>query len=170
MKSIQARFLAAALAVMIGSVMAKSQPAADAPPPPPMHEHEMGFGGHMMGFFADYLNLSDAQQTQMKSIMEKEHPAIKPLMQQMHATRQQLHQYEEGAYDEAKVRALAGQQAQTMVELTVAQTRIHNEMFQVLTTDQQSKMKEFEARREARMQKHMQGHRNGDAPPAPPEQ
>jgi len=51
------------------------------------------------------------------------------------------------------------------VELTVQRTRIHNELFQVLTTDQQAKMKEFEARREARMQKHMQ-----EAPPAPPEQ
>jgi len=170
MKSIHIRLLAAALAVMIGSVIAKSQPAADAPPPPPMHDHEFGFGGHMMGFFADYLNLSDAQQAQMKSIMEKEHPTMKPLFQQLHATRQQLRQYEEGTYDEAKVRALAAQQAQAMVELTVAQTRIHNEMFQVLTPDQQSKMKEFEASHEARMQKHMQGHRNGDAPPAPPEE
>jgi Spy/CpxP family protein refolding chaperone len=168
MKSIQARLLAAALAVLIGTAIAKSQPA-DAPPPPPMHEHEFGFGGHMMGFFADYLNLTDAQQAQMKSIMQKEHPTMKPLFQQLHQTKQQLRQYEEGAYDETKVRALATQQAQTMVEVTVAQTRIHNELFQVLTPDQQSKMKEYEANHEARMQKHMQQHRGG-APPASPEQ
>jgi protein CpxP len=133
-----------------------------------MHDREFGFGGHMMGFFADYLNLSDAQQAQMKSIMEKEHPAMKPLFQQVHDARKQLRQYEEGTYDEAKVRALASQQAQAMVELTVAQTRVHNEMFQVLTPDQQAKMKDVEARHEARMQKHMQAHQ-GDAPPAPEE-
>jgi len=122
-----------------------------------------------MGFFAKYLDLSDAQRAQMKAVMEKEHPALKPLMQQLHQTREQLKQYEEGFYDEAKVRALAAQQTQTMVELTVQETRIHNELFQLLTTDQQAKMKEVEASHEARMarmqQKHMQG-----APPAPREQ
>ena len=167
MKSIRFRVLIAALAVLLGTAIAKSQTVADAPPPPPMHGHghEFGMGGHMMEFFADYLNLSDAQQTQMKAIMQKEHASLKPLMQQMRQSDQQLHQYEEGAFDEAKVRTIAAQQAQTHVELTVAQTRIHNELFQVLTPDQQAKMKEFETNREARMQKHMQ-----QAPPAPPEE
>jgi Spy/CpxP family protein refolding chaperone len=86
-------------------------------------------------------------------------------MQQEHQFHQQMRQYEEGTYDEAKVRALATQQAQTLIELSVQKTRIHNELFQLLTSDQQAKMKEMEARHEARMQKHM-----GDAPPAPPEQ
>jgi Spy/CpxP family protein refolding chaperone len=169
MKSIRVRLLAAVMAVLIGTAIAKSQPAADAPPPPPIHDHEFGFGEHMMGFFADYLNLTDAQQTQMKSIMQKEHAAMKPYFQQLHETRAQLRQYEEGTYDEAKVRALATQQAQTSIELTVAQTRVHSELFQVLTPDQQAKMKDVEARHQARMQKHMQAHQ-GDAPPAAPEQ
>lgn len=161
MKSMRFRFLVAALAVLLGGAIAKSQ-TADAPPPP-----MRGFGmeGHMMGFFAKYLDLSDAQQAQMKSVMQKERPTLKPLMQQLRQTREQLKQYEEGTYDAAKVQAIAGQQAQTMVELTVQETRIHNELFQLLTPDQQSKMKEFEANREARMQQHMQ-----NEPPAAPEE
>jgi Spy/CpxP family protein refolding chaperone len=161
MKLIRARLLIAALAVIFASAIARSQTAEAKP----VHGHE--FGGHMdhmMEFFADYLNLSDAQQAQMKTILQKERPAIKPLKQQVHQTEQQLRQYELGAFDEAKVRALATQQAQTMVELTVQKTRIHNELFQVLTADQQAKMKEFEARHEARLQKHMQ------TAPAAPEQ
>jgi Spy/CpxP family protein refolding chaperone len=43
-----------------------------------------------------------------------------------------------------------------MVQLKVEETRIHNELFQLLTPDQQTKMKEFEANRQARMQQHMQ--------------
>jgi len=117
-----------------------------------------------MGFFAKYLDLSDAQRAQMKAVMEKEHPALKPLMQQLHQTREQLKQYEEGFYDEAKVRALAAQQTQTMVELTVQETRIHNELFQLLTADQQAKLKEFEASREFRMRQHM--HDQAPTPPA----
>ncbi|SPF48554.1 exported hypothetical protein [Candidatus Sulfotelmatobacter kueseliae] len=84
MKSIRFRLLIAAAAVLLGTAIAKSQTAADAPPPPPMHGpgHEFGMGGHMMGFLARSLNLSDDQKTQMKAIMQKEHPAMKPLFQQ----------------------------------------------------------------------------------------
>jgi protein CpxP len=112
--------------------------------------------GHMMGFFAKYLDLTDAQREQMKAVMHKEHSTMKPLMQQIHQMDQQLKQYEEGTYDEAKVQSVVAQQAQTLVQLKVQETRIHNELFQLLTPDQQTKMKEFEANREARMQKHMQ--------------
>lgn len=164
MKAIRVRVLIAALAVLFGTAVAKSQ-TADAPPPPPMHGGgEFGFGGHMLHFFADYLNLTDAQQTQIKATLQKERATIKPLMQQLHQNEQALRQYEEGAYDEAKVRTLATQQSQTQIELTVQKTRIHSELFQLLTADQQTKMKEFEAKHEARMQQHM-----NSVPPAPPE-
>jgi Spy/CpxP family protein refolding chaperone len=163
MKSIRIRLLVAAMAVVFAAAVAKSQ-SADTQAAA-MHHHEFGFGDHMMGFFADYLNLSDAQQTQMKAVMAKEHATLKPLVQQLHQTHQQLRQYEEGAYDEARVRAVAAQESQTVTELTVQKTRIHSELFQMLTPDQQAKMKEFEARHEARMQKRM-----SQAPSGPPEE
>jgi hypothetical protein len=53
-----------------------------------------------------------------------------------------------------------------MVELTVQQTRIHSELFQVLTSDQQATMKSVEARRAARMSRHM--HTAPAAPAAAP--
>ena len=156
MKSIRFRFLVAALAVMLGAAIAKSQ-TADASPPPTGHRHghEFGMGGHM-GFFAKYLDLSDAQRQQMKAVMHKEHATMKPLMMQVHQMDQQLKQYEEGTYDEGKVQALVSQQAQTLVQMKVQETRIHNELFQMLTPEQQTKMKEFEANRETRRQQHMQ--------------
>jgi len=164
MKSIRFRLLIAAMAVLLSSVIAKSQTTTDAPPPP-MHGHGYGMHGQMMGFFGKALNLTDEQKAQMKTIMQKEHPSMKPLMQQQHLVDQQLRQYVEGAYDEAKVRTLATQKAQIQVELTVAQTRIHNQLYQLLTTDQQAKLKQMEANHEARMQRHM-----NQAPPAAPEQ
>jgi Spy/CpxP family protein refolding chaperone len=96
---------------------------------------------------------------------------LKPLFQQLQQTRQQLKQYEQGSYDDAKVRTLAAQQSAAMVELTVQQTRIHSELFQVLTSDQQASMKAVQARRAARMQQHI--HAAPAAPaaaPAPAEQ
>ena len=166
MRSIRFRLLVAALAVFLGTAIAKSQ-TADAPAPPPMHGHGHGFemGEHMLGFFTDMLNLSDAQQTQIKAVMQKEHPVIKPLMQHSRQIDKQLREYAQGTYDEGKVRTLATQKAQVDLELTVQRTRIHNELFQLLTPDQQTKMKEIAANHEARMQKHMH-----DAPPAPSEE
>jgi len=165
MRSIRFRLLVAALAVLLGTAIANSQ-TADTSAPPPMHGHDgFAMGEHMLGFFTDMLNLSDAQQTQMKAVLQKEHPVIKPLFQQSRQIDQQLRQYAQGTYDETKVRVLAAQKAQVDVELTVQKTRIHNELFQLLTSDQQAKMKEFEANREARMQKHMR-----NAASAAPEQ
>jgi Spy/CpxP family protein refolding chaperone len=89
--------------------------------------------------------------------MQKEHATMKPLMQQVHGMQQQLKQYSEGAYDEAKVQALVTAQAQTLVQLKVQETRIHSEIYQLLTPEQQAKMKEIEANRETRMQEHMHG-------------
>jgi Spy/CpxP family protein refolding chaperone len=167
MKSFRFRLSIAVLAILLGSAIARSQATADTPPPPPGHGHEFGMGGPgpMMGFFAKQLNLTDDQKTQMKAIMQKEHPAVKPLMQQEHQIDQQLRQYVEGTYDAAKVQALAAQKAQIQIQLTVAETRIHNELYQTLTADQQSQLKQMEANHEARMQ-----NRANQAPPSPAEQ
>ena len=150
---------------MLGSVVAKSQTAEDTPAPP-MHRHGMGMGmeGHLP-FLAAKLNLTDDQKTQMKAIHEKEHSNMKALHQQERQVDQQLRQYVEGTFDQAKVAALAAQKAQIQAALTVQETRVHNEMYQLLTADQKTQLKQMEAQHEARMQKHM----NQEAP-APPEQ
>lgn len=120
-------------------------------------------------FFAAKLNLTDEQKAQAKSIWEKERPTVKPLMQQERQLDMQLRQYVEGNFDQAKVQAIAAQKAQVQTQLTVEQTRIHNEMYQLLTADQKTQLKQLEAQHEARMQQRMQQHSN-DEPPAPPEQ
>src|SRR5512133_2053354 len=69
--------------------------------------HRGGFS-HMLGFYTDYLDLTDAQQAQMKDIIAKEKPTIQPLMQQLKQGHQQMTQLEQaGTFDEAKVRAVA---------------------------------------------------------------
>jgi Spy/CpxP family protein refolding chaperone len=158
MKSFRFRFLVAALAVLLGTAIAKSQTSSDTPP---MHGHEFGMGPGPMGFFAQQLNLTDEQKTQMKSVMQKEHPAMKPLMEQQRQIDLQLRQYVEGTFNAEKVQALAAQKAQIQTQLTVAETRIHNEFYQLLTSDQQAQVKQMEANHEARMQQHM-----NQAPPA----
>ncbi|HTT20989.1 MAG TPA: Spy/CpxP family protein refolding chaperone [Candidatus Sulfotelmatobacter sp.] len=166
MKVIRFRLLIAFLAVLMGSVIAKSQTSEDAPPPPPMHGHGMGMGmqGHLP-FLAAKLNLTDDQKTQMKSIMQKERPTVEPLHQQEHLIDQQLRQYVEGTFDQTKVAALAAQKAQVQAAITVEETRIHNQLYQLLRDDQKTQLKQMEASHEARMQERM-----SKQAPAPPEE
>lgn len=143
--------VAAALVLAVGAFAAQG-----------MHGHhgpmgESPFGGHMLGFFSDYLDLTSAQQEQIKSIMQKEKPAIQPLFQQMAQFHSQMRQLEDSsAFDEAKVRALAAQQSQVMTEMIVQKARIKSEMLQVLTPEQKTKLAQLEAKHEQRMQEHMQ--------------
>ena len=170
MKSFRFRLLVAALSVVLVSVIAKSQTTTDAPPPAPMHGHEFGMGGPGMGgprmeFLAKQLNLTDDQKTQIKAIMEKERPTMQPLRQQERQIDQQLRQYVDGKYDATSVQDLAAQKALIQTQLTVAETQLHNQLYQLLTADQKAQLKQIEANHEARMQKHMH-----QAPPAPPAQ
>lgn len=157
MKSTRTRILVIAAAVMMVAVVAALAQG--------MHGRGRGGVEHMLGFYSDYLDLTSAQQDQVKAIWAKEKPALQPLMQQMRQFHSQMNQIaESGTFDEAKVRALATQQSQTMVELAVQHARIKSEMIQVLTADQKAKLAKFEAKRAERMQQHM----GQMAPPEPP--
>jgi protein CpxP len=166
MKAGRSKILAIVLAVTLVGAVAVSQTMVKA-------RHHMGGQGfgleHMVGMMTDYLDLTDAQQAQVKQIIQNEKPNILPLVQQLHQSQQQLRQLEQsGTFDEAKVRGVASQQAQTMTELTVQKAKIHSEIFNILTPDQKTKATQFLQRREERFQKHMQRMEQG--PPAPPAQ
>jgi len=115
-----------------------------------------GGGRHMMHFFSDYMDLSDAQQQQVKQIMAKDKPALEPLLRQMLENRQQMRQLIESApFDEGKARALAAQQTATMTELTVQKAHMFSDLYQVLTPDQKTKLDTFLDRHEHRFARHM---------------
>ncbi len=153
------RILAAGVALMVVLAVAGAALAQG------MHHHggpmggEFGFGDHMLGYFTDVLDLTQAQQDQVKAIMEKEKPVIQPLMKQLMQAHKDLSSLEDsGTFDEAKVRTLATQNVQTMTELVVQKARIHAELTQILTADQKTKLAQLKAKHEAHMQEHMQDH------------
>src|SRR5208283_460455 len=121
-----------------------------------------GFGGPGGGFhrMLKQLDLTADQHSQVKAIFEKEKPTMQPLMEQMRQNRDAMKALEaSGPFDEAKTRALATQNAQTMVELQVEHARIKSQIMQILTADQKAKLAQIEANREERWGKH--------APPPP---
>ena len=116
------------------------------------------FGGPMLGFYMHKLDLTDAQQAQVKAIMAKEKPTFQPLMQQMAQGHAQLRDLViNGGYDEAKVREMAAQQSQTVTELTVQYARVGSEMIQVLNPEQKAKLTELINQHQQRMMNRMQG-------------
>ena len=143
------KLASAALAIVLTAGAALAQNAG------PMHGHRGGaFGSPMFGFFGRQLDLSDAQKAQIKDIMTKERPTLKPLMQQLGNSQSQLRQLEMGSFDEAQARTIATQQSQTMTELAVQRARVEAEMIQVLTPDQKSKLAEMWQKHEQRRMQH----------------
>jgi len=94
-----------------------------------------------MGWIARKLDLSDAQKTQVQAIIQAERPTFAPLVKQLAANHQQmLVATRGGSYDEAQVRTLATQQAQTLAELMVVRERVIAKVYNtVLTADQKTK-------------------------------
>ena len=156
MKFMRSKVSMAALAIMLMAGIAIAQPHGGP------HGGSDFFGGPMLGFFTDYLDLTDAQQAQIKQIIAKEKPAMEPLFKQEMQTHQQMMQLiQSGTFDEAKAQAIASQGAQVHVQLEVQHARIASEAYQVLTADQKTKLVQFIAKREQRHEQHMQEREQG---------
>jgi Spy/CpxP family protein refolding chaperone len=155
MKPKYLKTLAVILALTILAAIAVSQTAKRS------HMHGAGmFGGPMLSEYIHRLDLTDAQQAQVRAIMQKEKPSVQPLMMQMaqgHAQLRDLVINSNGAFDEAKVRELASQQSQNVTELMVQYARIGTELVQVLTPEQKTKLNALIAEHQQRMMNHMQG-------------
>jgi Spy/CpxP family protein refolding chaperone len=122
------------------------------------------FGPGMVEHMARELNLTSEQQTQIKALLDAAHATEEP----RHAKMQELHkQLEEvtanGQFDEAKVRAIANEQAQLMADSMVEHERMKSKVYGILTVEQRTKADEMHKRGGPH------GHRPGPPPPPPSE-
>jgi len=129
------RYLAIALALVLAAGAITAVCAARAGGP-----GNMVFG-HRMGWIARKLDLTDAQKTQIQSMIQAERPNFAPLVKQLAANHEQLLVATRGgSFDEAQLRTLANQQAQTLAELMVIRERVISKVYNtVLTPDQKTK-------------------------------
>ena len=131
-----------------------------------------GYGGHQQGKhfggkrvksverrverMAKYLNLSATQKQQVKSLMEANKATMQPLREQMRSLHQSLRQLDPASSSFlSQLNSLADQQADLARRMTVARGQNRQQIFNLLTPDQQTKMKNMKDRR---MQKRMQRH------------
>ena len=86
---------------------------------------------------ATILKLTEAQQTQIKALLDAERELVELLQVKMHESREKIKQATEATvFDEAAVRTLAVAQSQIEVELIVWRTITLNKVNALLTSDQ----------------------------------
>jgi Spy/CpxP family protein refolding chaperone len=92
-------------------------------------------------FFAQHLihdlNLTDAQRTSIRVILQKEKPVIQAIAADLAKDNAQLRAKPE--FDEAFVRSIAQKRSATLTEALVEREKVRSEIFAVLTPAQQEK-------------------------------
>ena len=87
---------------------------------------------------AELLDLTEAQQEQIRAIHEQERAGNNEAMQQMHDGREEMRKLLEGeTFDEAAIRQLATSQASLKTEMLVSRARVKHQVFQLLSPEQQ---------------------------------
>ena len=105
-----------------------------------------GFGGMREGGLFRQLNLTDAQKAKMKQIRESFAETNKPLMEQLHAKRQELRQANEGGtFNEALATQKLTEIAPLEAKLMGAQANMHQQMLSVLTAEQKAQLDQAKA-------------------------
>ena len=92
----------------------------------------------------EYLNLSSAQVRAIEQLMSEERRNLKPLMDDMQATRAKLLAASgQHATNQKEIKTLAAAQAGMLTKLIVANSRTQARLFKLLTAEQQKKLEAF---------------------------
>jgi periplasmic protein CpxP/Spy len=122
--------------------------------------------GGMLKQMTKQLNLTDAQQGQIKTIMQSERAKMKPLTQQLRQNEQAQNGATTGDFNEAQARAFAQKQTQVMNDLIVEKQRMKSQIYAVLTPEQRQKAQQLMQQREQRHQERMQQKSQQQAQPS----
>ncbi len=146
--------VAAALIVAGGVLLVHAQAAQNQT----MGRGWKGHHGMFLRQMARYLDLSDAQKTQIKTLFQQQRPAMQPLWQQLAADRKDmLAATASGAFDQAKVSAIATREAQARAQLQVMRLELQSKIFNtVLNSEQKMKVDQMRQKMAERITNRMQ--------------
>ncbi len=116
-----------------------------------------GMHRHRMHKFGRMLDLTEQQKQQLKEARKAEHERMKPYHDQMAAVRKQIQsEISSGNFNEEKTRSLLAQSAQARTEMELSHARMQAALYNVLTPEQRTKMKEQKEKWEHRKQERKQ--------------
>jgi Spy/CpxP family protein refolding chaperone len=137
--------------VAVGAAVQAQGPMPGGPGGPGRHF------GHRDGLPLVALNLTDAQKQQVGDIREKHRANLQAAGQQLRqAFTAQRAAMQATPADEGQVRSTTVAVATAQAAIAVERAQIRNEVFSILTPEQQDKVKQLQADREARMKQRMQ--------------
>ena len=111
------------------------------------------------------LNLTDAQREQVKSVLDSHRDETRTLADRSGAAHRTLTlAVTSEQFDESAVRARSAEVAAVEADMAVLQARIHGEIWQLLTPDQQKHARELQTQMEQRRQDRQGGRPGGSAP------
>jgi periplasmic protein CpxP/Spy len=107
---------------------------------------------HMAGMFGlGQLGLSDQQRQQIRAVMDQHRDELRSAGERLGAARRAQHEAMALVpFDEDQVRARAADVAAAQTEMAVLRGRLHSEVFQLLTPEQQTKAQQLRAERAKR--------------------
>lgn len=98
------------------------------------------------------LELTDAQREQLRGVMQSHQAAFREIGDRLRIAHEALHSaVTADAVDEAAIRARSADVAAIQADAAVLRARVHQEVFSLLTAEQQAKARELKAQAEARM-------------------
>jgi len=130
--------LTLAVALNLGGLTTAPSLAADTTAP-----------GHGRFFqrIAQQLNLTDDQKAQIKTVLRSERDTLKPMLEQLHAARQNLRAAIQASdANEAAVRVASARVAAVEADLAVERMKIFGKIAPILTDEQRQQISEFQQR------------------------
>jgi periplasmic protein CpxP/Spy len=98
------------------------------------------------------LELTDAQREQLRGVMQSHQAEFREIGDRLRTAREALHAaVTADAVDEPAIRARSADVAAIEADAAVLRARVHQEVFSLLTAEQQAKAKELKAEAEARL-------------------
>jgi protein CpxP len=112
-----------------------------------------GGPGGILGPGFQRLDLTDAQKSRMKEILDSHRDEMRAIGERAMAARQALETATASdSFDEATVRTKASELAAIDADTAVMRARVYNEVYQILTPDQQKQLKDLRTQMQQRRQ------------------
>ena len=140
------------VAVLSASVLAQGPQGSGGPGEPGMRKHGgMRMGPGLEGLPLRGLDLTDAQREQVRGIMTARQADFKAIGDRLHAAREAEQQaVTRVPVDENEIRARVSELAAVQADFAILRGRVHEQVYQVLTPEQQAKAKTLAAERQKR--------------------
>lgn len=138
--------------IVAGGALVSAQGPADGP-----RGRGPGPGGPQAGLALRALDLTEAQQEQVRQLTQQNREQMRSLMDRMRAAQDARRKTVEAVpFNESQVRAAMKDLAEVEADLAVAEARLQADIYALLSADQQQRLQKLRADREARAKERAQ--------------